>query len=226
MRDFLSRLSARTLGIAPGARPRASMPFDPSPTDTPIAEIVSSDVKGASPRPDEALKAAIGAPDTHAAEQPLRVTFDPPPPIVQPAAFASDNKSAPRTKDPLPSAGVKPDEIPAETRVQSPAHSTLQPLRSQPMQATRRPDSQKTVPSMLRLGRVASDVSPIGESQHSQYLKEAEEPQTIRVTIGRVEVRAVQPAQMAQPTQPTRRPQQPVSRMISLDDYLKRGSRG
>jgi hypothetical protein len=242
MHDFLSRLSARTLGIAAAARPRTSTLFDPGSSDAvgpPAAVITSSNVNSvAGTWPNEAASPAAPARHTDTSKEPQRTAFDPPAPIVQVSPAASAFIPAPSAPPAPHRNGAKPNEVPVPAHPDGPAHSetqahseaqarhalpTLRLHRLQPARPLTDDRRTQPTPSMPRAANVVRHGSRTSEPTHSQYPVRADEPPAIRVTIGRVEV--LQTAQATQATQPAQRPQ-PASRMVSLDDYLKRGSRG
>jgi hypothetical protein len=230
MHDFLSRLSARTLGIAPAVRPRTSTLFDPSPNEgpsLPTAAITPSEVTSvADTWPREAARSAAAVHHTDPSREVRRAAFDPPALIVRSPASAIASAIIPAiSATPAPyQTSAKPNEIPAGVHTDAP-----QPLVQQPSRTRRPSNVQKSQPVSVipKSDRVARYESRNGELAHHLNLKHSDEPPTIRVTIGRVEVlQTAQAKQATQPMQSTQRPPPAASKMVSLDDYLKRGSRG
>jgi hypothetical protein len=224
MSDHLARLAARALGLADTVRPRRTL-FEPqrlvpepgssadqetertpAPMSPPVevAETRHSDVDVV--KPEIAEEPARPAAEEQVAEHPSEI---PGPPGRPP-------EPVPSAPDRTPEQARKPEQA-AVRREPEPEQEPKPPVRSrsaaEPAPPARgaapRPVVTQRAPLLATWRR---DRSPAAEP-------EAEQPPTVRVTIGRVDVRAVVPEQPVE-----RRPKQPPR--MSLDEYLSRSRSG
>lgn len=205
MSDFLGRLALRTLGRAlPLMQPPADEAiFDEEGGPGPVAEPLPVARPAAQHREPERERAPVrGAVPTEAASAVPAIQADTAP-VAQPPAPVPP---APVPVVPVPSTPAPvPNPAPVETRTPPPAPA---PSR----QAERRP-----LVLQARLHR-----APAPAPEHSRRSAPAEPAETVvRVTIGRIEVRAV--TEQPQPAAPSRRPSPPA---MTLDDYLRDRSGG
>jgi hypothetical protein len=209
MPDFLTRLAERTLGFAEAVQPR-------------IAPLFGSGADLAAEEPVEESAADVLAPQR---EEPT--------PLVEQAHPRVVSES-------MPAAAIGVNELPAEEPRQAPS---VQAAARIPGGAARDavsvPAARQDEPPLLLPRRAAPesvahlatpaaamppDVNTPVESRSLRGHPREEKnvgPPTVRVTIGRVEVRAVFPApEVRRPTPATPRPG------LTLDDYLKQRREG
>ena len=217
MSDYLTRLAARALGVAEAARPRRSI-FEPRRA---AAEPLVLEPEGG--REPEAR-----------AERAER-TVVPPAPLARAGAEARQASSVTPDADREPSRAGVPRRVPERTarltrRVSRvPAEAVSVPADA-PQPGTpeslreieaREPDVPPREPSApgARAARVEPPLLPLAARPPRTVVPRKEAPlTTVRVTIGRVDVRAVSP----QPRpEPRKRESQPPPRM-SLEEYLSR----
>jgi hypothetical protein len=207
--DYVSRLVARSMGAANVVRPETASLFEPRDA-TPQQLLAEVDVEATSPaqprvphdEPDApaAAVAAAEAPGPAAAD---RVPREPgAPPVEEVAAPAVEH--GPEPAEPTP-------REPAErtTSILVEAHSR----RTRPASAASRPAPRAATartPSPVPLS-VLPPVSPAPAP---------DEPSIVHVTIGRVDVRAVQ---SVLPAARDREPEAPPRQ--TLGEYLRKGAR-
>ena len=237
MADFLTRLASRALEQAPVVRPRTPSLFEPPaggmenaspseleatatiPTPTQIHE---SQASPAAPRQSEVLqrKEAGSSPATIAANAiptRQRVAAQPAKAPPQASEVASPPKptaaqTAPSlTEASLPAPPAPPIESTRAVLSGPPATRTdlsaVRPLVSSPPDSIEPTGTMVNPPSAIRPPPGTSDEGPV-----------------IRVSIGRIDVRAVPPPVTASVT-PRPKPA-PRTALVSLDDYLRRGTKG
>ncbi|HEY7126517.1 MAG TPA: hypothetical protein VH540_21445 [Ktedonobacterales bacterium] len=219
MADFFARLAQRALGQAPGVQPLIAPVFAPGPTlqGTRQEEATWSDVKTEAPgdHPRQSLSAqtlsrrASGrAPANSQAPVPGRL------PSRSPAA-----QDEPQTEQHLARASLT-ISAPGE-QAQSREHQSLEeppPLHAAPPYAAGAPLLIRPQVSLYR--QEHQQLEPLERTNNT-----AEVPTTsptIRVTIGRIDVRAMLPPQ----NQPPRAAPARSGPALSLDEYLKRRERG
>jgi hypothetical protein len=208
MSDHLTRLAARALGLAETVRPRRTLYEPQRVTPEPV------------PSPEPEAQPPPEAPATRAEE-----AREPPP-----AAVTRREEPAPR--EVIEQVVAKePEQVlppPVETPEPEPAPARPQPAPSRPVQARRRetaPARPEPVaqPPAAAPSKLVGKPQPLLASRPPYRLlgPERELPQapTVRVTIGRVDVRAVAPERPVE-----RRLKQP--RRMSLDEYLSRSRSG
>ena len=229
MPDFLNRLAARALGALPLAEPLVSTRFDRG-------------VKHVAMTPFESLEQSAGtseAIDDRAVLRQAPVTppesgfarFDPPsgdlddathlirsqlrhvsrlqnlqrPITNEPAASKPDAQSVHPAVSALPLRSYTSEEKDAAPRVADVRRPSTLPLFAEPKAALINPVSEPgRVPGQQRQGMSASHHAPM-----------------VRVTIGRIEVRAELPARSPAPA-----PQRARSSHISLEQFLKQAGGG
>jgi hypothetical protein len=233
MADYLGSLVDRGLGRAETVRPRPAALFEPLPTSSGMAPVTGPDAeKGARTVEPGGL------------DSPQRAR--PTPPLERAAPRPILTEPAPRStmahqSTPLPQASVEPHALaPISVRPAQPdAHdesatagseertplqsvvalyettpTLIPPARARPVAETV-PGTQ-AVPSQITPAREA------GQPPSAGSLPGSEPTSTIKVTIGRIEVRAVTPpARRAAPAKPTR-----SGPTLSLDDYLRQRQGG
>jgi hypothetical protein len=225
MSDHLARLAARALGLADTVRPRRTL-FEPQrlvPEPGSSADQETERTPAPMSPPVEVAETrhsdlAVGKPEI--AEQPAppvraeEQVAEPPSEIAGPPGRPLE--PVPPAPDRTPEPAQKPEQA-AARREPQPERQPKPPLRSrsaaepepQGRGAAPRPAVAQRTPLLANRRR---DPSPAAEP-------EAEQPPTVRVTIGRVDVRAVVPDEPVE-----RGPKQPPR--MSLDEYLSRSRSG
>jgi hypothetical protein len=202
--DFLGRLAARAVGEIGVARPRVPPVFEPAEAATePPLEIVDEEVVAPVPprrAPGETPDPAIPQPPTPRAPLPLPmegVTAAPAaaPAGPPPAGIARQALSEATQDEPLPDR----DAVRAEPRTSSPAAPAVIAV----------PAAPPSPPAVVAGARAAAS-PPLSAVAH-------DESRTVRVHIGRLEVRAN--LHEAPREQQRREPRQPEG--LSLADYLR-----
>ena len=232
--DFLTRLARRTLGVEPLARPRTAALFEPV-SETTMTGLAASAEAPSTPSLVDGITgrtAVFGRAEpqsfTPRAEHhsPVRPPKDAPerqdelqPPPKTPDATAAHTGALDSQWETLATSPVIADEI--DPRPAKPSQQLAS--RSAPRQArwTARLELNSPPPRLAQmpLNRPASEPLPTRGAVPS-VPRRAEEVPEIKVSIGRIEVRAVTP-----PPPAAARPERP-RRMMSLDDYLRRGGTG
>ena len=234
MSDYLNTLVARTLRLGPVVQPRlASLfePVSPGPANQPAPEffetrsLPSQPVAELSDLPGEKKEANTNSGVTNERtnvvlqSQPMRATVLPAP-VMPPSPFSindtADTRKVRNEESAPPAARTDststktdsnptPSRIKPEVRIVSTAtdREQIQPLNSMPAYAA--------PPSPLSSARNAGI--------HAATPEEA--PETVVVTIGRVDVRAIFPT-----PPPAPRSNGVQQKTMSLDDYLKQRSEG
>lgn len=220
MSDFLGRMAGRALGTLPLSQPLIPSTFAP-------------DAGALQPVVDE----IAARPETSPAP-PIRIT---PPP--NPARLPEPPESA--AQIPMPEQAIPAQPVVAGRREMSPtvpfheqtredapaslASGPPAPLRQPPespqVRLTAPPEPHETLPLPQQPSRAATAAasSPHLEPPRQVAVAPAESaPPVIRVTIGRIDVRAEFPPAAAPRSAPARRP----APALSLDDYLKQRIEG
>lgn len=201
MSDFLTSLAGRTLGTIPVVVPRQRSRFEPaSPGETSAFNEASTESAAASPR-------AVSEPHrpTHRAETSASSKSSTAPPASQPA-------SRPLVSTPdLPAAFI------AAARIESAPTNTAQPTASPALKS----NSPENASTSGRVVPATAQLTPraIHRDSPPATLPKKENAPTIHVSIGRVEVRAIQRVEKPPPPPPAVTPPR-----NSLGSYL-RGSR-
>jgi hypothetical protein len=224
MADFLTRLAERTLGVAQLVQPIIAPIFAPEPAPTrevltvqheeraleaPTAEADQSVMgDGSSPSflPAEGRSVPIHRPlhfnqDVYA--HPERVKY-----IVRGAS--TDQENLTRSNVPAVESGIVPAQDAA-----APTPSIV------PSTTIPGPTSNAASPDTYLPTNWTPFTRTDSEALQALQQREASVP-SIRVTIGRIEVRAIMPAKEPAARPPTRRP----GPKLSLDDYLKQQNGG
>ena len=200
MSDFLGRLAERTLGVAEAIQPRIAP-----------------------------LYAAGASPPIEQTETTVRSRPESPPPPVKPPSRSPDVRPSHVVSDAPRETQVVSDDTPADGTSESPVtqeEPTVRPapsLRDVPRRvaAERAPQDRRSLPALLVPSHPRPEVTRVVE-QHaadgSSPLRAdaAVSPPTVRVTIGRIDVRAMYPApQTPRPTPAAPRPS------LTLEQYLE-----
>ncbi len=213
MTDHLTRLAARALGLADTLRPRRTL-FEPQ-------HVVPEPVSTSEPKVEQAAIAPTAPSEDAREAETVVVRTERREKRIPPAAVA------PIAEEKLEHAAAPPVETPA------PAPRERTPTRSEPPEkpgpalTREEPVSPERPPRDLRVERVtqvATHRVPL-LSTRPPYRPPPREPQpeqapTVRVRIGRVDVRADAPEQPVE----RRRPKEPPR--MSLDEYLSRSRDG
>ena len=221
MSEFLGNLAARALGLSAVARPRPSI-FEPrraAPEPLALAPEALSVQHAA--RADEAPRAPTRPKRTQPAREaesqarqptPSEETETEAPPVRalpgEPPVARTPARAAPPPGDGPTNAQAGAEKTAALLRAASPAEPAEIPA-----------DTAIVTTPALQPPRVAPRPSlPVKGSFPARVKRETPGP-TVRVSIGRIEVRAVK---AEEPPEPRKKPRQ--TPRISLDDYLGRAS--
>ena len=221
MTGYLGRMAARVSGREPGIVPRVPSRFEVADRAEPVA-VDPATTEGAgippAPRPAAAPSrpvaiSGVGAEQVRPTSPPATVPdrtagLSPPAPVRAPSA-------APRRTQPLSTEGaglppVQPGEASGSTsRPSSPAAraASVRDLLVVPAAPTAAVSS--TAPLASATGSASVDTS-------------AREPDVVRVSIGRVDVRATMaPPRPPAAPEPVRQPERASAERLSLQDYLR-----
>jgi hypothetical protein len=214
--DYVSRLVARSMGAANVVRPETASLFEPRDA-APQQLLAEVDVEASSPAPPQAPRGEPPAPTAAVA------------PAEAPGPAAADR--VPREPDAPPVEGgaasavepvLEPDKRGEPDRPEPAERTTAIPVEAQ----SQRPRSASATPEPGTRARTARLPSP-GALSVLPPISPApapDEPPVVHVTIGRVDVRAVQsvpPA--APPAAHDREPEAPPQQTLS--EYLRKGAR-
>jgi hypothetical protein len=246
MSDFLSNLTARSLGSAGGVRPRLPYRFErpalPLDEGAPGVDEMIGEVRAPSdpPRPDSAARQPASA-DTRPAEPPRGPAADfyppPPPPVAEQGetAAAPDQPPHPRRTRPLAepdSERIAPPVEPAEHIIRERIVRVIEesgapppaadPVSSPPPVEPRQ--TRATPPPEDASQPVMPSVVPQPPEPHPTEPRIERAPR-VRVTIGRVEIQAAPapappPTPIPQPLRPRYRP------AMTLAGYLEQRNGG
>jgi len=221
MSDFLSRVAARAVGRAPAAQPRLPALFDPSPGAE--LELVGEGT------PE---RTAVPAPPTDPRRRSSLAAAgptDPGSPVERRPAPAAIPAAATQDAD-LPDATAKRPPSAVETRIPDERDRAVgPPPEREPAAIVPAPRSAEPVPAQAAVAAEPASPAALEAGSHGAVSSPAtavgDPSPSMRVHIGRLEVRAnLQPAAPMPPAAPQRRrPDQPQG--LSLTDYL-RGKRG
>ena len=227
MSDYLNTLVARTLRLGPVVQPRLASffePVSPGPATQPAPDVFETHSRPSQPVAERSeLTREKKEPNVESSvtNEPARVVLPSqqmratvlPPPLMPPSVLPSNN-----TRE------VLNEELPrlsADTKANE-THSTPTPSRIKPdvrivSTATDRGQIQPRSPAY------AAPPSPLSSARNAgiQASTSEEAPETVVVTIGRVDVRAIFPTPAAAP-----RPHRVQQQAMSLDEYLKQRSEG
>lgn len=228
MSGFLASLVARARGEAQVIRPRLpsrfEMPMADTPADNAFGEIVEEFPPEAPPSAQPALDDPVAKPDTP--PQPAPGTLG----VRRPATPGTEDASVPPAAAPEqranefapPTAAIGSPVPGAPSRAE---HASSAPSPPGPITVIRETVETRIVPQPIVPARV--NVAPAPPARTGQNVppfvpRQQQNParqQTIEVTIGRIEVRATQPASV-----PNRAAA--PSPVMGLDDYLRARARG
>jgi len=212
MSDYLTNLAARALGVAIAARPRPSL-FEPRRG---VAEAPAPEPERAGVEPSRTEPALPGRAPARRVEPPaVRPPAEPRRPPARESSPVPDGKRTPREpkvpaqalirRHTAPPAPAEPPTSEAEPMAPVPRGERAE-VRSPHDRPARQLRLAPTEPASVLTARPPRPPVPAREA----------EPSTVRVTIGRVDVRAVTPEQP-----PPKRKPKPPPRM-TLDEYLRR----
>jgi hypothetical protein len=243
--DFLGRLAERSLGVGQIVRPRVAPLFAPRPLVVEeVREVESEAPPPPRPRPPVAEPEAEPA-----AAVPARVEHAPPPvvsPVVEASETEPHVREVERVEDvheivvervvagtePVPPVAVGTAPEGPRPAVQEP--EPVEPSRGLRPEPTPRPTRTVERRPPARTVVRAAEPAPSPPEPHESWLEPPPatldrplaslappptEPPVVRVTIGRVDVRAVLPPPAAERTPPKRAPR------LTLEEYLREGRR-
>ena len=230
MSDYLANLVAKSRNLANAVQPRPASPFEPSsPASTPIDERAAADVETGmeerfpreSPfdhplatstpleRSTDTRRPWIGVGRSTEAMQPL------------PGDVASDDtRQHPMTMAGSPSTTLAPSPVTVrQASVAPPAGSTggalVHARSAEHPESVFTPRTERSAPAtLISRERAASMIEPAHDRSAPTSAQDA--VPTIKISIGRVDVRAVMPPSPAARSAAARR-----SPSLSLNDYLK-----
>ena len=206
---FLGRVASRAVGEATAARPRLADPFGSREAAAPVGlEMLDLEAAPVSvpPRRVEAVAPTAGVPPAGRVGEPpeseVRSLLPSRPVIARPPSIKPAKAAAPAATS--RSENERDDVVPRSRRGTSEPPSAAQ-VESEPVAAA--PLARATPVSPAPVAPVAAAVLPVA----------AEEQPTVRVHIGRLEVRAnlEQPLQQPQKRRESRRDE------LTLSDYLR-----
>jgi hypothetical protein len=224
--DFLTSLAARSLGQEAVIQPRPEALFEPDAKTTPEVDLVQEveTVAEVSPRP-RSRRQTLPLPTALAYAERLTAHHDEnPAPEASPAVIQEHPPISIRAADPV----VSPEPVPAMRQTESSLTEVLAARRSaRPTETAIQPDERRsqvvpaTVAPALRPAEAGSRTTAARRGGRNPAVHVDAEPQApiVRVTIGRVDVRAV----IAPPEQPRRTPSKPTR--MTLDEYLAKGQK-
>ena len=224
MADFLTRLAERTLGVAQVVQPIIAPVFAPEPAPTREVFTVQHEERALEAPTQETDKSAVGD-----GSSPI---FPPAGgrsvPINRPLRFNQDVYAHPEHVEYIASGASTEQENLTRSNIPV-VESAIVPAQGEAV------PTPNIVPSTTIPGPTSNTASPgtslptnwtpftRTDSEALQALQQREAPApSIRVTIGRIEVRAIMPAKEPTARPPTRRP----GPKLSLDDYLKQQNGG
>ena len=223
MRGYLFRLAERALGLSSVAQPRSAPLFAPGPwlPDDGLEEIDETLVS-----PQQNISRELTARPGEAPE--IDST------LSSPEDRSAQRESAPRrdeapSRDPSDAAGIFECPTEAVARPETPAPETLPAQGSQRAEPALLLPERRGVPAP-RIVEGVRDASPsppvaslgdVRQEASRANSRAGDASPSVRVTIGRVEVRAVFPA--SQPPRPVPAPSGPA---LKLDEYLKQRREG
>lgn len=246
MSDYLNSLVTRTLGLAPVVQPRPASLFEPVAPLGPVSEPVFEVSENVATQPVAVLSQHVAhepfavpvqaseravesaAPLTVVPTQALPVSVLPSGVTPAETFLEEDWERSREVRDqelsPLPG---ETDSLTSatETRRHQPTSSLIKPEVRIVSQTVNREPVQSTVTTPPLETVISNSTRPdtVARSRelNAQTAEPAEAPETVVVTIGRVDVRAIFAPPQAVP-RPTRTQPQP----LSLDEYLKQRSEG
>jgi hypothetical protein len=250
MSNFLDKLASRSLGLAPVVQPRLASRFEPQTPAARFPS--SSLLEGAEDERIAEGEAQHERPEARQPEtrvvEDRRAVPIPPPSAPREKRAERESQPAPpqqQSQPPHPAAAAHVPVQPVETRTQNaqtntvaaPPHAPRPSFAegAQPREAVRgeafRSEDEAALDTRIRrlmannldgtVGNEATKAAPVAQPP-ARREESPEKTQTIRVTIGRIDVRAVTaPA----PQDQRRAPARPAPQ-LSLADYLKQRGGG
>jgi hypothetical protein len=242
MADFLNRLAGRALGAIPLAEPVIPTRF--SPTEPGASFAAEATFRPTRPFPETSFEPSSQFLEDH--PRPLRSRVDQPgfepsvDPTVSPLEELNQAPHRPLPQRPRAVAPQEPQPLhrdretvqPSSERVQTQRQhlaSAIDPLTGDVERiVAHRPAATSPEPAPFAEPRPSQHLAPLAEptrspaAQHSEPLAFRHAPPSVRVSIGRIEVRAEISSPV--PAPPPQRRSQPST--LSLDEFLKQaGSR-
>ena len=217
MSDYLSRLVARSTGAADVVRPETASLFEPRDA-APQQLLAEVDVEAT--RPPRISSTETRAPAAEA-DDPAAIRADDPPPAPADRAWR-DPGTPPVEEAPAPALASIPEPVePAETDASTEAERTAATL----VRAELREPRSASAPAESRVsGPAAAAPGTLSMLPPFSPAPGPDEPPVVHVTIGRVDVRAVQSAPPAPPS-PARDREPEADPRQTLGEYLRKGAR-
>ena len=235
MSDYLNSLVSRTLRLGPVVQPRLPSLFEPvaaGSASEPATEVSETSAPQETAPPPATLtytpvqvnieaqplnESAAAVVEFRSMPVPLVPGPTMPPPVLS-LSNPEDTRKAVRDESTESTPASENRSDPAPPRLKPAVHirsSSKDREQIQPSLTTPPP------PAILTYPAPPAPLSP-GRRVNTQAAVEAEAPEPVVITIGRVDVRAVFPSQ----PQPAPRSNRASSQAMSLDDYLKQRSEG
>jgi hypothetical protein len=226
MTDFLTRLAQRALGVAPVVQPLVRSAFVPMPTvndratSTPAPDLAEAE-RSTAPVASESARSNGHERGRVAARPPI---LERRAPIADPVAETESIITPPTVESPSRMRETRPvrspdpaDDTPSGMASVDPGTDRAQPATPRADDdGTESPASRLTVP--MRAAAQTSRQALAREPTSERRANDDEAAPTIRVTIGRIDVRAITPP--APPPAPAR-----PGPTLSLRDYLRQQSK-
>jgi hypothetical protein len=211
--DYVSRLVARSTGAANVVRPETASLFEPRDA-APQQVLTEVDAEAIDPAPPRAPSGEPRVPTAAAVpeEAPGPAAVDEPP--REPGTPQAEEAAGPAVEPALDAAEAPPPE---------PAERTTSILVEAQSRRARPTSAAPPQIAHARAARATPSRSPLSVLPPASPAPAPDEPHVVHVTIGRVDVRAVQSVPPAPPAardrEPEARPQQ------TLGEYLRKGAR-
>lgn len=249
MSNYLNNIVARSMNVAEVVQPRLPQLFEPA--NSYVAERPDSalqvEVQPSWPTAPNEIAETPAKHSVHAEAPPPAPRFEPPRPLSQPNPFHSEESrqiSTP-TPPPIPAMDAEPESLPHlnvndEGVVTFDRRSATQPVppATQSRRITQQPVPGSAPSATVRLSSTRVSVSardarprttamlqpPASQpllSSTAPVNQVEQQPPTVKITIGRIDVRAVMPP--AQPAATSRGRAKPA---LSLEGYLKQREEG
>jgi hypothetical protein len=238
MSDYLNSLVSRTLRLGPVVQPRLASffePVSPGPANAPAMEVSETRspretfAPPTAERPDRPMQNHEANVESRSANEPAGVVlqsrplFAPllPAPSMPPPVLPINDTEGIREVFDLPPHAAEADS-PAIEKRDNATPSRIKPEVRIVSAASDRDQSQSlTAPASSPIVTYAAPPVPSSPVGRVNTQAPAEPPETVVVTIGRVDVRAV-----FAPPQPAPRSNRVQQQAMSLDEYLKQRSEG
>lgn len=233
MSDYLNSIVLRSLNLATVVQPRVPQLFEEAPAprpDTPQPAIISNatdvrdEVSQVSATPPSQQNAAHSTVILEAAKTAGEIQPPPQPPFAVPSFTTAPQVSDATPPSLIPSESPEtsqPPHIPAaNVRTQTPADAEHATSTIRPAVGTH--EEQQHL--LLSAARATANKAPIQSQLSPAFapnITAAPQSTPIRISIGRVDVRAIMPAAPAKATAATR-----AKPALSLENYLKQREEG